>query len=500
MPVDQYAYGYDAIHELQSATRKVVSTGAVNKTFSYGYDSVWNRMSEQVDSTLTSAFYNVVNQLKSRSGGGKLLVAGHTDEPAKVTVQGSSVSEDASNNFATAIDAAPGNTTISVSATDYSPNANKTTPPKQWVAATSGGSSTNYDYDNNGNMISGNSQSYTWDEENRLTKIIIGSNTYEFAYDGLGRRISEKVNGSLSRWWVWAGQKIVEERDASGTTVTKRFYPLGEQWVGGANAGSYYYTLDQLGSIREMTNGSAAVVAQYDYDPFGRMMKLSGSLDASFLYTGHFWHKASQLALAPYRAYNPEIGRWLSRDPLQSAELLQGINLYAYVHGDPVNLKDEDGRFILPLAGAIIGGVANAIANYAKYSSGCMSGADYAKSIAFGAGVGALAGFAPGVVSAAILGGAGSFTNTIYNQALDGGGLNFGQAALSGLTGAVVGGGSGILQSAGSQILRNVGSQIGTTIGRAGTGVFKDYGNAGAIIGNIFGTAVTTSSSPPPCK
>jgi hypothetical protein len=64
---------------------------------------------------------------------------------------------------------------------------------------------------------------------------------------------------------VWVGADIVEERNASDT-VTKRFYPQGEQ-IGST---SYYYTRDHLGSVRELLNSSQTVQARYDYDPYGR--------------------------------------------------------------------------------------------------------------------------------------------------------------------------------------------------------------------------------------
>jgi RHS repeat-associated protein len=56
-----------------------------------------------------------------------------------------------------------------------------------------------------------------------------------------------------------------------------------------------------------------------------------------------FWCAEAELALTRYRAYDPELGRWLSRDPLENAELSVGPNLYAYVNNNPISNVDPLG-------------------------------------------------------------------------------------------------------------------------------------------------------------
>lgn len=51
------------------------------------------------------------------------------------------------------------------------------------------------------------------------------------------------------------------------------------------------------------------------------------------------------LNLALFRAYDPELGRWLSRDPIG---LRGGINLYGYVKNDPIHRTDLLGLQGLP--------------------------------------------------------------------------------------------------------------------------------------------------------
>lgn len=137
--------------------------------------------------------------------------------------------------------------------------------------------------------------------------------------------------------WIPGDTQPSEERDASNA-VTKRFYAQGEQIEGT----SYYYTRDHLGSIREMTDGSGSIHARYGYDPYGRLTKISGDLDSDFTYAGYYNHSPSRLYATLYRLYDPDLDRWISRDPIGETA---GINLYAYVGNnsatfiDPLGLK-----------------------------------------------------------------------------------------------------------------------------------------------------------------
>lgn len=201
-------------------------------------------------------------------------------------------------------------------------------------------------YDLDGNQTSAitatATNTYEWDAENRLTAVNEGgTNRSEFTYDGAGRRVQivEKTNGMAysTKTFVWCGMELCEERNSTGTTVTKRFFGQGEQ-ISGTN---YYFTRDHLGSIREMTDSTGTIIhARYDYDPYGNRNKISGDLDADFAFTGHYIHQASRLHLTLYRAYDSPTGRWPNRDPIAE---WGGLNLYAYVGNDPVNYVDPLG-------------------------------------------------------------------------------------------------------------------------------------------------------------
>jgi RHS repeat-associated protein len=196
---------------------------------------------------------------------------------------------------------------------------------------------------------------YHWDAENRLADVVAGNQITQFTYDGLGRRVGirQMANGAevSNRLFVWCDNEICEVRTGGGR-VLKRFFVQGMKVEEGPVKGNYYYTQDHLGSVRELTDSSGNVRARYSYEPFGRRTRLKGDLDGDpvdgdldvdFGFAGMFWANELGLNLTKFRAYDPGIGRWLSKDPLKNAEVEEGINLFAYVQNNPVNLIDPLG-------------------------------------------------------------------------------------------------------------------------------------------------------------
>jgi RHS repeat-associated protein len=185
-----------------------------------------------------------------------------------------------------------------------------------------------------------------WDVKERLVAVTAGNDRTEFTYDGLDRlvvvrRLVNGVEGSVRRL-LWCGNEICEERDAAGA-VTKRFFAEGMRVETGADVGDYYYTRDHLGSVRELTDSSGGVRARYAYAPWGRPNRFAGDLEADFGFAGMFWSVETGLYITRFRAYDPDIGRWLSRDPLPDAERQEGPNLYTYVQNDSFNKVDRLG-------------------------------------------------------------------------------------------------------------------------------------------------------------
>jgi RHS repeat-associated protein len=332
-------YAYDLADQLTAAVMPPITSGGSTTSYNYAYDLAGNRTGEQINTAVTGATMNELNQITAMSSTGPIYFAGTIDEPATVTVNGvaAKAAPDASNSnqtdFSANVTLSPGTDSVAVAAT----NGNNVTSTKNYqVTVANNGVNRILKYDANGNLTNdGNGKVYAYNAANEMISVTQNGTTTGYAYDGMGHRVQETLNGTIVKQWVWCGGvQPSEERDASNN-VTKRFYWQGEQ-IAGAN---YYFTTDHEGSIREMTNASGALVARYDYDPYGRRSQvLTGGTDlADFGFTNFYYDQATGLDFARWRPYSADLGRWLSRDPIGERG---GINLYAYVLNNPINLID----------------------------------------------------------------------------------------------------------------------------------------------------------------
>lgn len=106
---------------------------------------------------------------------------------------------------------------------------------------------------------------------------------------------------------------------------------------------TYRVTSDQLGSPRRVTNMNniSDMPFSASYTSFGRVS--GGGLDwMPFGFAGGIYDSYTGLVRFGARDYDPDVGRWLSSDPVRFDG---GINLYAYAGSDPLNRRDPSGLF-----------------------------------------------------------------------------------------------------------------------------------------------------------
>jgi RHS repeat-associated protein len=250
-----------------------------------------------------------------------------------------------------------------------------------------------------GNETGDGTRIFKWDAEDRVVEIDSGSNVTTFRYDGLGRRLEEKSSG-FAQQFTWCGSRLCALRWDSPVV---RYFSEGQFHI--LSGATYVIAPDQLGNARDDISMSGATVASSsDYTPYGEVK--SGRPFNSLAFGGLYLNSNLGLYYSSTRFYDPALGRWLSRDPIAEAG---GINLYAYVGGDPVNRIDPSGLILVQVAGGLVGGIAGAVG---AYISTC--GDLRAAGIGFGVGAvtGVLSTIPGGLAASAAWGGlAGAFGN-----------------------------------------------------------------------------------------
>ena len=184
---------------------------------------------------------------------------------------------------------------------------------------------------------------YKWDFEGRLVEMGNGTGTYkvEFRYDGLGRRILQKTTDAgivAYKRYQWCGMRQCQMRPATGTSRTRSYLLTGEYDFTASK--KYVYFTDHQGNVRDLLDGTTGTrVGALDYTPYGTLRDSFGTLP-HFRYAGLLWVPEMGLYASSTRFYDPGTTRWLSRDWIREGG---GINLYAYVGGNPVMRIDPLG-------------------------------------------------------------------------------------------------------------------------------------------------------------
>ncbi|OUS16318.1 hypothetical protein A9Q88_07365 [Gammaproteobacteria bacterium 50_400_T64] len=323
------AYSYDALNRLSNINIDWLNTSA---TPSYDAAGRLTHIAHFNASTTTYAYDNAdrLTDLNHSTGSGQTLVDYH-------------FSLDANGNRTQAI---IDNEAILPTGLVDGTQSHSYNPERNRLLSSSGASTHNYSYDNEGQTenVSGDSNvDYHFDSAHRLVAYNKGGQTSHYHYDGIGNRLRATRNGSTTQYLYGAGGNLLAEADSSGTITRYYIHGLGLMaFVDAQSNQLYVYHHDATGHTVAITDANQNIVNKYAYSAYGKILAKQEQISQPFTYVGQYgvMTEADNLYYMRARYYDAELGRFISEDPIGFAG---GINAYAYVGGNPIGAVDPSG-------------------------------------------------------------------------------------------------------------------------------------------------------------
>ncbi|MBU1640984.1 MAG: RHS domain-containing protein [Proteobacteria bacterium] len=168
-----------------------------------------------------------------------------------------------------------------------------------------------------------------------------------YVYDDKELRIKKEADSQSTIYHYDLSGNLLAETNPDGTLIRAYIYGAGLRLAtmvpDGVNFNTYWHHNDHLGTPQKLTDSSGAVVWSADYLPFGKAIVDPGStVDNNIRFPGQYYDSETGLHYNWHRYYDPATGRYMTPDPIG---LDGGINLYAYVDGDPINWIDPYGLY-----------------------------------------------------------------------------------------------------------------------------------------------------------
>ena len=327
---------YDAANHLQTVANWL------DQTATYTYDSAGRMISLQnFNGTGTSYGYDNAGRLTT-------LQALRSDSSPIATY---TLIRDGTGNIIQTDQNEPGMIAMTLGYTAYTYNDRKN---RLLTAGT-----TSYGFDLEGQLSSMNSDLYSFDYDHRL-KTILNAHPEQFYYDGKGNRLMAVRNGVTTYYIYDMNGNVLAEAD-SNKNITK-YYVYGNGLLlamTDSTDQSYIYHFNSIGSTVAITDQNQNIVNSYSYDPYGTILSQSETIPQPFKYVGQHgvMREPNGFYYMRARYYDPNVGRFISEDPIgfdggsinlfsyvdSVGKPLTETNLYLYTGNNPVNRKDPKG-------------------------------------------------------------------------------------------------------------------------------------------------------------
>ena len=331
------AYGYDALNRMTT-----VSENGTTSIAAYSLGSLFrNSVTFGNSATMTWQFFNdgAPSSVTDAVGTKSVGFTFERNQADQMTKQSVAVTDPAAQLVPRSFLPVP----VSASSTAYVPN---------FLDQYSSVAAVSKTYDLNGNLITDGTNTFEYDEENRL-RTAGTSITYE--YDPLGRRRAKTVSGTTTKF-LSDGQEEIGEY--SGSTLLRRYVygPNIDERVAQVEASgtkTYFQTNHQGSTV--LTTDAAQTVTAYNYGPYGETT--SPATGVAFRFTGRRFDAETGLYYYRARYYSPSLGRFLQIDPVGYQD---DLNLYAYVGNDPLNRVDPSGLTWAEFSAGVLQGTTDA--------------------------------------------------------------------------------------------------------------------------------------------
>lgn len=217
-------------------------------------------------------------------------------------------------------------------------------------------------YDNNGNLLRLPEKTFSYNAKNELLRFEAADGLRaEYTYDHKGQRVSKKVTdkqGTVTNTF-FVGD-LVEIRNSKPAY----FIRLGALRAAIVAYGEKRYVHgDYLGSSAFFTDDVGTKIAAIAYKPFGNTASSQGMIDFR-TFGVHPFDAESGLFYMKRRYYAPEIGRFITPDPIAIYQPTlnlhnpKALHPFNFVANDPLNKTDLTGLSFWSVFGAIVGVIA----------------------------------------------------------------------------------------------------------------------------------------------